>query len=45
VSQIPLDNGEEVEVRQVFEAADFEGVMSPDAIAREEELRKQVGGH
>ncbi len=36
----PHGDGEaEIEIRQVFEAADFEGAMSPEAIAREEELR------
>jgi hypothetical protein len=39
------DNGEgEIEIRQIFEASDFEGVMSPESIAREEELRGKSGG-
>jgi len=41
--RIPLDEGEEVEVRKVAEASDFEGVMSPEAIAREEAMRDALG--
>jgi hypothetical protein len=43
-SRAPFPEGEELEVRQVFEASDFEGVMSPEAIAREQELRDQIAG-
>jgi hypothetical protein len=42
-SRMPLEDGQEIEVRRFFEASDFEGVMSPEAIAREQELRDQVG--
>ncbi len=34
----------EVEVRQVFEAADFADVMPPGAVAREQELRAGLEG-
>ncbi len=35
-------DGETVEVRRVAQASDFEGVMSPEAIAQEESLREQL---
>jgi hypothetical protein len=39
------ENGDgEIEIRQIFEASDFEGVMSPESIAREEELRDELRG-
>ena len=41
-SKIPFTDGETVEIRNVFETADFEGVMSPEAMAREEELQKKL---
>jgi hypothetical protein len=40
--RIPFDNGASVEVRQVAEISDFEGVMSPETIAREEATRAQI---
>lgn len=40
--RIPFDDGASVEVRRVAEASDFEGVMSPDDIAREESMRAQI---
>lgn len=40
--RIPFDNGATVEIRRVAEAADFEGLMSPDEIAREEAMRAQI---
>jgi len=35
-------DGEHVEVRRVAEISDFEGVMSPEAIASEEAVRDQL---
>jgi hypothetical protein len=35
-------DGETVEIRRVAEASDFEGVMSPEAMAREEAMREQL---
>jgi len=39
VRRIPFDDGETVELRRVFEAADFAEVLSPEQIAKEEEMR------
>ncbi len=39
VKRIPFDEGETIELRRVFEAADFAEVLSPEQIAKEEELR------
>ena len=41
-SRIPFADGEEVELRQVFEAADFAGVVPAEEIAREETLREEL---
>jgi hypothetical protein len=38
--RIPLDEGEEVELRRVFEAADFAEVLPPEEIAREQAWRE-----
>jgi hypothetical protein len=43
VKRIPFES-DEVEVRQVAEAEDFAENMTPELKAREENLRKQVGG-
>jgi hypothetical protein len=43
VKRIPFES-DEVEVRQVFETEEFAENMSPELMAREERLRKQVGG-
>ena len=43
-SRIPALDGETVEVRRVSEITDFEGVMSPDAIAREAAMRAEISG-
>jgi hypothetical protein len=41
--RIPFTEGEEVELRQVFETADFpEDVLSPEQAAREEEIRDEL---
>lgn len=39
VRRIPFDEGETIELRRVFEAADFAEVLSPEQIAAEEKLR------
>ena len=41
-AKIPFTEGEEVEIRKIFETADFAGVMSPEEMAREEELRREL---
>ena len=41
-SRIPFADGEEVELRQVFDAADFADVIPPEEVAREEALREQL---
>ncbi|MBI4920435.1 MAG: YciI family protein [Devosia nanyangense] len=35
-------DGESVEIRRVAEASDFEGVMSPEALSREETMRDEL---
>ena len=42
VKRIPLDDGETVELRRVFEAADFADAVPPEVLAKEEELRKKA---
>jgi hypothetical protein len=42
VKRIPFDEGGAVEVRRVSEISDFEGVMSPEVIAREEAIRDEL---
>lgn len=39
VRRIPFGEGETIELRRVFEAADFAEVLSPEHIAKEEQLR------
>ena len=39
--RIPFTEGA-VEIRRVAEASDFEGIMSPEGIAREEAMRAQI---
>jgi len=39
VKRIPFDEGETIELRRVFEAADFAEVLSPEQIEKEEKLR------
>lgn len=41
-SRIPFTDGETVEIRKIAETADFEGVMSPETMAREVELQKEL---
>ena len=42
-SRVPFPDGEEIEVRQVFEASDFPSeVLPPEEAAREQEIREQL---
>ncbi|HKZ05526.1 MAG TPA: YciI family protein [Methylomirabilota bacterium] len=41
-SKIPFTDGETVEIRKIFETEEFEGVMSPEAMAREKKLQKEL---
>lgn len=42
LKRAPFDGGEEVEIRQVFETADFGENMTPELRDREERLTKQL---
>src|ERR1700704_3034033 len=42
VKRVPFKDGEEVEIRQVFEADDFGDALSPEIRAQEERLRAQA---
>jgi hypothetical protein len=44
LKRAPFRNGEEVEIRQVFEAEDFGAALTPEMRAKEDALRKQVAG-
>jgi hypothetical protein len=42
-SRVPFADGEEIEIRQVFEASDFPAeVLPPEAAAREQALREEL---
>jgi len=41
ISRAPFEEGEEVEIRQVFEASDFPE-FSPEGAAREQEIRDEL---
>ena len=41
-SKIPFTDGETVEIRKIFGTEEFEGVMSPEMMAREVELQKEM---
>ena len=43
LKRAPFRNGEEVEIRQVFEATDFGENFAPDQVAKEEAWRKDSG--
>jgi hypothetical protein len=40
----PMEDGDELEIRQVFEADDFGEAFTPELRAAEERLRAQTGG-
>lgn len=42
LKRAPFSRGEEIEIRQVFEAEDFGANLTPETRAREERLRKQT---
>jgi hypothetical protein len=42
LKKAPFDGGTEVEIRQIFEAADFGDAITPEMREREERLRAQV---
>jgi len=44
LKRAPFDGGEEVEIRRVFEAADFGENLTPELKEQEERLRKKVAG-
>ena len=43
LKRAPFRNGEEVEIRQVFEATDFGDSFAPELIAKEEAWRRESG--
>jgi len=43
LKRAPFRNGEEVEIRQVFEASDFGENFSPELVAKEEAWRQSSG--
>jgi len=42
LKRAPFQDGEEVELRQVFETDDFAGVMTPEQMEQEERVREQA---
>ena len=44
LKRAPFDNNEEVEIRQVFEAADFGDEFTPELREQEDRIRQQVAG-
>src|SRR3954464_11242413 len=42
LKRAPFDGGTEIEIRQVFEAADFGAALTPELREQEERLRKQA---
>ena len=42
LKRAPFDDGFEVEIRQVFEAADFGPALTPEAREREERVRRET---
>jgi hypothetical protein len=42
LKRAPFDGGEEVEIRQVFEAQDFGGELTPELREQEERIRQQI---
>ena len=45
VKRAPFDGGEEIEIRQVFEADDFGDEFTPELREQEERLRAQAAGN
>ena len=44
LKRAPFDGGEEVEIRPVFEAADFSENLTPETSQRDQRLREQLAG-
>ena len=44
LKRAPFDGGTEVEIRPVFEAADFGENLTPEVKERDERLRKELAG-
>jgi len=44
LKRAPFDGGDEVEIRQVFEAEDFGEALTPELRAQEERMRKRTQG-
>lgn len=44
VKRAPMQDGDELEIRRVFEAADFGGEFMPELREQEEQLRERVAG-
>jgi hypothetical protein len=42
LKRAPFDNGEEVEIRQIFEAEDFGAELAPELGRQEQELRRRI---
>jgi hypothetical protein len=42
LKRAPFDNGEEVEIRQMFEAEDFGAELTPELGRQEQELRRRI---
>jgi hypothetical protein len=40
----PMEGDSEIEIRQVFEAADFGDALTPELAAQEERMRAQISG-
>ena len=45
VKRAPMEEGAEIEIRQVFEAEDFGAKLTPELREQEERLRQQTGKH
>ena len=43
MKRAPFDGGDEIEIRQVFEAEDFGEALTPELREQEERLRAQAG--
>lgn len=43
MSRCPLESGQEVEIRQIYEAEDFGEALSPEMREQEDRLRAEIG--
>ncbi len=44
IKRAPFEDGDEIEIRQVFEAEDFGDALTPELRAQEERLRRETAG-